>query len=660
MEKKSMKLKNVFLSLAGAIALSGCSVGSSGTSGGTSAAPSVAISGGILASSFIEASVGDARDGGQVLTLNENGTFAVSLSDLEVYVIYFSGLDVGVVKATVDPTSGAWTFNVPLGSQISAVVRDKTTQELVGPLTFVDTTNKDMSGRDKESTTFSFKSGASLGNIQLSDDGKFKVDATSPAIVAASNIVTIPPSGGLDFAGSWTLVPFTGTLPTGYGTACTPNTNCHGPEAGEAIYIVKLVGKKFSYSGGNCAARNNDGTTACSTTDGSVSSDSLHAAQIWGGGAAVQACGFKTGFAADDARSFGRLHMELADLPMISGTGVTTPTQMTFGRVTFTVPIGFGTNGGDPAPNNLPCMKNGATSHWDVMDCKAVEKVGTDSKTYTLNVCKGTLNIGGTGYQAMGGGGCLDGSNKPVVIKDWPALNALTPVSSSFGNHSALANIKVNTAVYAAVPTNVASATAFTCSNVWGTFTDSTATTAAASNAYIQTFEKVSAGSLCSGIADDLQRYKCYANAYFQDTNHNGSGCGTQYRFNWNATSINDFVFQDGSRDRPKQQYVTSIVNYSPDGQSITLEDEQSESVSVQVGTSSIACRVVNKTILKATASGAGKMLVDLTQSAFLRDTNVPACVGEKNNSTADSGNGSELYRRLNEGNMKSIFYLQK
>ncbi len=637
------------------------------TGGILSGESGITLSGIIASNSFMAAKIKENRHSSlseYTTAAADNGTMSVSLSDLEIYVIYFSGSDVGVVKAQINATTGVWSFKVPSGAQINAIVRDKTNLEPVGPITFVDSNNKDMSGNDKENTTYSFKKGASLGTVQLSSDGKFKVDATNSEVAQAANVVDKAPASVVEFSGSWTLSPYIGTLPAGYSSSCAPSdTNCHGPTSGEPIYLIKLVGKKFSYTGGNCSTRKTDGVTACSTTDGQVGTDDIHAAQIWGGGAAIQSCGFKVGFSDDDARAFGHISISPSGLSTISGTGVTSATQLSFGRVTFAVPTGYGTNGGDSAPNHLAWMKGAATSNWDIMDCTAVAKTGTDSKIYNLNVCKGNLHTAGIpGYQAMGPGGCTDdATGKPVIIKNWTALNGITPNCGNSGPsaHPALANMYVNSCSYTGVTSAAASSASFTCTNVFGTFA-SAAMTTPITNDYIDSFSKVNSGSTCSSIPDDLQRYKCYANAYFQDSNRDNSGCTTDYRFNWNASSIADFVVKDGSRDKPKQQYLTSIVDYSPDGKSFTLEDEQGESVSVQVGTSSIVCRVSNRMILKVTSLSANKLLVDLTQSALLKDTTVAACVGEKQNSTANSGQGSELYRRLQEGNSKFLFYLTK
>lgn len=654
--QKSFKKMALMLTLLSTFLLAtGCGDTSASSGGGAN----ITLSGSISSTPFIQA---------RMSRMSDNGTMAVTLTDLEIYVVYFSGTSVGVVQATLDG-SGNWSFDVPRGSQINAIVRNKNDQELLGPITFVDARDKDMSGNDKETTTYSFKTGASLGAIELSADGKFKVDATAPSIVDAANTLSKAPDSAIDFSGSWVLGTYSGAIPSGYSGACPAGSSnrsseCHGPEVGEAIYLARLSGKKFSYTGGNCATFASAHTGACAATDGTVSDIDVDAAQIWGGGAAVQACGFKTGFSADDARAFGRIHIAPADLPMISGTGVTVPTQMSFGRVTFTTPAGYGTNGGDAGPNNLPWMKGGATSNYDIMECTNVSRTGSDSKVYNLNVCKGTIDVGhggGVGYQAMGPNGCVDAAGKPVIIYNWGGLvGGVCPGQTA---HPALANMYVNSCSYTGVSGAVASAAAFTCTNVYGTFTNAAATAPAAAGAYLASFLKVNSGSLCSAIVDDLQRYRCYANAYFQDGgNRNSGGCSTEYRFNWQAQTAANFVQVDESRDKPKQQYLTSVVTYSPDGKSFTLEDEQGESVSVQVDTSSIVCRIAAKTVLKGTAlpGTTNKMLIDLSQSAYLKDTTIASCVSEKNNSTANGGHGTELYQRLQEGNAKFLFTLTK
>jgi len=641
-----VKQKGFLVSAVAALTAMMLTVGCTGSesSGSNGSERMASISGSVASSSFQEARVGSAR--------NENGTMSLTLADLEVYVIYFTGTKVDEVRADVNPATGSWTFDVPLNSQITAIVRDKTTLDIVGPITFVNSLEKDMSGNDKESLTFSFNAGASLGAIELSEDGKFKV-AVTPALIAVANVTSTVPAQAFDFSGSWTLNAFSGTLPPTHKTACAPGAiDCHGPTAGEPIYLAKLTGKKFSYTGGTCATYATSGTGSCLEGAGTIGTDDVHAAQIWAGGSVIQACGFKTGFAADDARAFGRIHLDPADMPIISGSGVTVPTQLGLGRVTFSTPAGYGEEGN-------AWMKTGALSDWDIMDCKNIERTGSDSKKYNLNVCSGTLSNAASGYQAMGPGGCIDSTTgKPVIVKDWMTLNGLTATHGN-STHPALADMNIHTSTYTGVSGSVASSAAFTCTHVYGIFSDAGATVPVPS-VYMASFNKVTAGATCSGIGDDLQRYRCYANAYYKDDSRNESGCSMEYRFNWQASTIADFVSIDGSRDKPKGQHLTGVVTYSPDGKSFTLEDEENLSVSVQNGEASIICRIANKTILKATSVNASTILVDLTESAFLKDSTIAACVGEKNNSTADGGHGSELYRRLSDGNQKFLFTLNK
>lgn len=657
-----LKLFGTAALLAAFSLVTGCGGSKSGSdSGGGGGTSSLTISGALSTASVMSAT--SAAPGKGPYLKGGNGSMSVSLGDLEIYVIYFLGTTVDIVKADVNATSGAWSFSVPSGAQINAIVRNKTSLELVGPITFVDSNTKDMSGNDKESTTYSFKGNAAVGTIALASDGKFKVDVATIASVAdTSSSVS---SSAFDFSGPWTIKAATLTAAqtaAGYSTACSGN-DCHGPQIDEFIYMTRYPGKKFSYSGGNCATYASAHTGSCAEGDGSADpAANLVAAQIWGGGAAIQACGFKTGFSADDARAFGHISISSADMPTLSGGGITTPTQMAFGRVTFTAGAGYGSGTtANCSANNAgvscyyPWMKSTAVSTHEIWDCKNVNKTGSDSKTYPLQVCKGTLVDSTAAYQANIPGGCVNSAGKPVIVKNWSALNSATPNCSTPANHSALANIKTQSCTYSGVADTVADASTFVCTWGGGLFTDGTATTAYTGNSNWgpNSATKVSAGAACSGISDNLNRYKCYADAYFQDSGRQGSGCSTEYRFNWQAQSASDFVVSTDAMDRPKQNYLTALVNYSTDGNSFTLEDEQTEAVSVQNGTGSIPCRVSRRMSLKGSKVSATQLLVELNQSATLQDTTVAACVGEKNNQN------SELYHRMQD-NGKFLFTMMK
>ena len=218
--------------LVGLLALgTGCSGGGSSADGGSTGVENITISGQIATASI------------------QSSNDALSLpSSMEIYVIYSSGTTVGIAQADV-AGDGSWSFNVPTGSTINAIVRDKETGELVAPITFYDPAVVDMSGEVKQSTVTSFKSGVSLGAITLTDDGKFAVDITTANIAAAQDTAAAPPSSVIDYSGAWTLAKYDKPMSGGYMTACDQgDQSCHGPQVGESIYFVKISGRPFSYS----------------------------------------------------------------------------------------------------------------------------------------------------------------------------------------------------------------------------------------------------------------------------------------------------------------------------------------------------------------------------------------------------------------------------
>jgi len=617
--------------------LAGCSSGGGSPDAGIA---SITVSG-IISSSVSSMAVGDVSK------------MALNLTDLEIYVIYTSGTTVGIAQATVG-SDGSWSFSVPAGSQINALVRNKASLELVGPIVFVDSSSTDMDGNAKTSTVTALKSGASLGTITLSSTGKFEVPVTQ--IAASQDTAVAAPTSKVDFSGAWKISKYDGTLPTGYGTACTAGDNsCHGPQVDENVYLIKLSGKKFTYSGGNCATYASNHTGSCDPdNDGSTVDTAVDAASIWGGATAIAACGYKLGFTRSDAAAFGGVNLVASELPTVNST------QMSFGSVTWSsYGAGWGASiGGTP----YSWAYTGATSAYPMMNCTQVEKTASGT-TYKINVCKGKLHSNGTtvGYQASYGGGCVTPAGKPVVIKNWAGVNS--PSSCDSPTNFAVTGMSVNACSYTGISSTVASDADFKCTYIGGVFDDANlGTPSTLSNGDYVVMDQVSVGASCAGLSADLDKAKCYANYYFSHR-PSGVGCEKEYRFNWNATSLGSFV-QSDNRDKPKENYLTDVVTYSTDGLSFFLEDHEGDGAQVSTGTGSNAgstfCRLEKTTMLKGTKVSDAKMLVELNQNMVLVDTLNAACVAAKNDSTSNSGNGSEIYQRINGETQKTLFYLNK
>jgi len=349
----------------------------------------------------------------------------------------------------------------------------------------------------------------------------------------------------------------------------------------------------------------------------------------------------------------GGCNIASADLPTVNST------QMTFGAVVWSsFGAGWGASiGGTP----YPWAYTGATSSYPMMNCTQVDKTASGT-TYKINVCKGKLQSDNTTvkYQASYGGGCVTPTGKPVVIKDWSTIGA--PASCDSQTSFAVTGMTVNGCSYTGIASSAASEPDFKCTHISGTFDDSALNTPSNLTNDWVILDQVAANTSCSGLSADIDKAKCYANYYFTHRPSNVS-CEQQYRFNWNATTLADFVQKD-NLDKPKASFLTNVVTYSTDGNSFFLEDHKSDGVQVSTGTGSSAgstyCRIEKTTLLKGSKVNDSKMLVELNESGALLDTTNAACVAAKNDSTANSGNGSEVYQRVVKETQKALFYMTK
>jgi hypothetical protein len=206
------------------------------------------------------------------------------------------------------------------------------------------------------------------------------------------------------------------------------------------------------------------------------------------------------------------------------------------------------------------------------------------------------------------------------------------------------------------------------CTNIGGEFTDSggnpsTTPLSKTSNQYLGKPEVIlnqgdtcaSAGS--SSTARILAGYRCYANAYWRAQDRSGGGCQREFRFNWQSLTPWDFVSRDDFKGRPKNAFITNILNYSPDGKSAILEDEETENITVPTSANgSTFCRVSRKTQLMFKSITATKMLVELKENGRMASTDA-ACVAAAN-SALTSNQDSELKGTLRA--MTMYFYLNK
>lgn len=591
-----------------------------------------------------------------------NRPLAVSLSDLEIYAIAFTSPP-AIASASLN-SDGSFSVNLPgaKGSAVTAIFRDKNDQSQVGVVVFEDTTQKDMKGNTSTPSSIVMNDSVHLGNITLGTDGKVKIPVTQISTIVGST-PTVSVGTAFDPTGTWYMKAYDGTLPTGYQTV---TSDCsHGPCISFPITMIRMAGKKFT------ATQNCDidaPTVTCASTDGTVGTEDRYALSLWGGNFTdgIGACGSVTGFTADEARAGGQIH--IASLPTVAGNTIN------FGHYVFTKPSDFG---GDTAPYDLDWMKTGATSTRPVQDCRPYT-ITHNSNSFNAWACKAEIMGGSwqspTGTNTFGwqigveGGGCFNtATGKPVNVTNWSTMGygTCTPsdASATYGT-----GFQSHTCTYSNVDHDNDTATAaisLSCTHTGGQFTDSSGPTSTplslTSGQFLgQPEELVGAGQACSSIgsatnAQKLAAYRCYAEAYWS-SNSNAGACKREYRFNWAATTPEEFV-QDNDRGKPKDAFITNILNYTADGQTATLDNEETEKFTINTGVnSSTFCETSRRTVISFKKVSATRLLVDLKQSGQMNSTDA-ACVGAAKDALAGKQvGGGDLQHILTPENM--MFYV--
>lgn len=614
----------IAVSTATTIGLVGCSGGGSADAGSTTAAAltiSGTLSGG---SSFLPMS----------LNKSANSSFAVSLSDLEIYAIAFTTPPV-IARAAVG-SDGSFSVNLPgaRGSSVTAVFRDTTNNNEVGTVTFRDSSTKDMSGNDyKDSSSIVLSDNVSLGNLTLGDDGKVVVDVADIATAVAAPAAS---SSAFDMSGVWKAKAFP-NKPAGYITTCaagTPQDECEGLPENAEIALIRIKGKEFTPNQGACNpdAQN---VTCHETNDGTVGTKDKYALGVWEA-SGVAACGYKTGFSEAEARAGGRIHVDTASLPTIGGTAVT------MGKMTSYNPFFW--------------IKGTATASRDFFDCRGVMVTVAD-KAIPAYACKGDIKVVAGGADTnldgwmvnLGNGGCFDANNKPVMVKNWSGLQSNgqcqhvttgLPDGFSAGTCSYTGDPDGDEGAYS-------SSITFTCKWVNGQFNNKTVdgvdmpdfASSVASDKFIAhapAIPAMTSGSPTpckSGHTDGsitgvtFAQAQCFAQYYEQNRNSFATTCAPRPRFNWGAATVKDF-YRVEFRPKPDAQFLMDVLTYDPTGSLATLDTEERESFTVPSGTnSSVTCEMARKIVFNFKKVTDTTAVVDIRFSGRMAST-AAACQG--------------------------------
>ncbi|XGC80509.1 hypothetical protein ACES2L_14355 [Bdellovibrio bacteriovorus] len=614
----------------------------------------------------------------EVQAKSKLGQYAVSASDLEIYVVAFSNPP-AIAQADVGSDG---SFSVTLegvsSAPITAIFRDKTSLDTVGQVVFNDPAVTDINGEVKDLSTVSLKGNVTLGNITLGDDGKVTIPISQ---VAANNdtSTSVSTSAAFDFSGTWTAAAYS-SKPTGYitagqnedGTTCSAqdiqNGDCMMP-VGEKITLIRLVGKEFT-PGAGCD------DNGCTSSEGTIGTADKYGISIWGGpvtgaGSAIAACGSKTGFTADDARLGGKIH--LASNPVVDGTTVT------IGAYDFTYPnlAHNSTPGAEANTNNVgdsqPWMKTGATASYDVFDCANITQ-GNPAKN--LSVCKGVGTKVENGTETpneavymvgvMGeGSGCVNtATGKPVMVSDWshmPDNNSCTHTDDA-----SFPGLHTSSCTYTNKdPDGAGSQTAmnYTCTHTGGMFTTFNGTAVSnplGNNVWMKDVQNdaiISQGASCSvaygaGDAKKMAVYRCFAQAL-----HGGGGgnCDARYSFNWAATTPANFLMDNG-HSKPKQNFITDILTYSSDGNSFFVDNFEHETVAVSQNGMMNYCEIERNIKVTGVKASSTSMVVSVVQTGRVQNFENAACVAASN--SQDNMNGADIYYMVHGAKM--MFTLNK
>lgn len=634
-----LSFRKVLSVLALAAAAAGCSAGGGGSTPST-AVESLVISGS-LASSYTASALKPA-------SLKQS----LTLSDLEIYAIAFTSPPV-IAQADVN-ADGSFSVALPgaKGASITAVFRDTANAgSVVGTVEFKDTSNKDLNGEAKSSSSIVLADTVNLGNLSISDDGTVVVDVATIATAVAAPAAA---ATAFDMSGVWRMSAFS-PLPTGYTTTCaagTPHNECEALPDQSEIALIRLGGKLFTPASGQCDRDANP--VVCASTDGTVTTTQRYAMAVWEA-SGFAACGSKTGFTEAEARAGGSIHIEDA-LPTVGG-----------------VQVGFGDFTGY---NPYFWVKSAATATRDTFNCKGMD-VTVGSSTYKAYACKGDIldnsstDTGNDGWQVnLGQGGCRDTSNRPVMVTNW---GSLTPSASCTNTTTGLPDgFTSGSCPYTGDPdgSGPATSTSFVCTWTGGSFTDN----AGAPNLAVPVTSGyrvgppsvlVASGAACgnqtdgSGTGLTLQEAQCYADYFFQNQGTSGA-CDPQVQFNWSADTIENFYRVD-YRGKPKSQFLLDILTYNAGGDLATLDTEEHESFTIASGASStVTCETARKIVFNFRKLTETTATVEVRFAGRMAST-APACQGLAKraienvefNKTADN---ASKRRAIDTGDLEHIF----
>lgn len=614
LRKKFLKQSVSALILAGAL-LSGCSSSSDSAGGGGSA---VAFSG-----TFTSRLQSLKRD----FELQTGTASTVSCSTADTIPTIVSG-----------SVANDGTFSVDLstvsGDGLTCSVLDAS-NEVLGTFLYENPNEKSFDGGSQKVDTVAFTESKNVGSVSVSG-GQIPVNAASVGVSTTGAAVTA--AEAFDPTGLWSIGSVDFTLPPGYLGPCAPGTpGCHGPQAGESIYMKRTVGKKFTPDNA-CQTAAAAGTfNAGDTCNGTTGTEDAFLLSIWMSEDSFKSCGNGTlgalGFDEAQAKAYG--HVDFS--------GDSSTLHQAFNYSSSYV------DGSSTTHNITDGWKDSqATSSWPLMNCFSVQSGGQSAWK-----C-----LDGSGHYSLSmGGGCTDASGSPIQPDDWSNVNW---GSSSNCTQSAVIfdgkTLMSNSCTVPYTPTG-GSAVNLTCGGTWGGFN------VADDSAYMNPVnpeQLLAQGAPCSSLVTggnagkELQKLQCYANYFWQNQqNVPTSACLRQIRTDWGATTPANFLLADGP-GRPLNMALTEKASYlSNDVVTFTQYESDFRGIQVQDsnGSSWLSCQTKAKNTITVTKIDATHMIIKFVQESSLADSKT-ACVA----AAADASSAQQM----GLGEMRMMFKMTK
>lgn len=578
--KNTKRILQLCLVPALGLSLSACT----GSGGGSSLEDALDVSG-IL-------SLGNSSQGLEKMQGLQKDDFSTMSVDLALYKVTCATTTTPIQSATASVAAdGSFTVSIvgakgqPLSCFLVDADGDKAADFIIS-----DSSKKDLNGNSETTSTAAFKDNANLGTINFDPNAG---EVTVPKTNIASVVEATPVAAAqvFDPTGAWTIGAVDFTLPSGVKAPCADQNNCHGPPAGQAIYLKLWKGLV--------------------TAD----SSDIYGLQVWEGQNSFNTCGSKIGLTPAMKTALG---VDFSANGAADSTFTFASTVNNFSdQITSTTGTVNLTDG---------WKMDTATTQHDLNPSCAPHDVSVGGVVYSNAwVCGPDSN---SRYQANLGGGCVDAANKPVNLNDWSGITCNMTTDAN--------GIKTNNCTGSAMIDGQSKSV--TCSNKWVVTNSSYAVQANDSfNWNDLNASKISSGTTCSAIANGgssealkIAQLQCYSEYYYRSGMERANACLPRVDMDWSATTSANFAVVD--KIRP--QGLVFFEKYAPfpdgSGGSLMTRQEHYEGVNVD-GNSWVNCRVIEVGGLTVKKISDTKLLATYQSSTITTSLSKPACLAKFN-----------------------------